>query len=217
MAESDQSSGGKPQHPENYPSQSASAIPPPNSRRVEYPHPFLDGRRVLEPLRDGETLIVPNGTVLPASCLRCGQPSVGKRITDFAVWYPKWFWITVPILGPFATVVFQWLTRRVIIHYWLCQTHQRERSRCRAIAWLGVAVTVAAGLLFVKSLGWDDQRFARSVQPWVLAAIALGFLTASAAALFGRVVRVVWVADGSAALRGVCRQVLDSYPTAIKR
>src|SRR5436309_595580 len=87
-----------------------------------------------------------NEGLLPALCLRCGQPADARQEHVFT-WHPDWvYWLLALSIFPYF-LLRPWLTRRWEARVPLCRRHRRHWRWRRAVGWAG-AVT-SAGLAAV--------------------------------------------------------------------
>ncbi len=99
--------------------------------------------------RNGNVLIVADGTALPDVCLVTGQPTGGKVQNDTPSWIPPWTivaFVLVRLVGIVLMLVMRKSAR--FSYYW---SEEARKKRSTGI-WIGIGITVASVLGFVLAM-----------------------------------------------------------------
>lgn len=125
--------------------------------------------------RDGKYLILPNGSDLPARCIKCNAPVEHdtKRITLY--WHTPWLYLLV-LLNILIYIVVGLIARRThAVTPYLCEDHRRQR-RIRMTIGLGFCFSSLA-LIFVAAQFQLDVLFGLGFLGAFVSLLATIFMT----------------------------------------
>lgn len=154
--------------------------------------------------REGMTLVVTNGVLLPLRCVKCNCTETVSLKSKKFTWYPRWTLVLIVFNILVFAIVALVLQKKVTISYGLCAKHRRQH-------WMAITIAISAVLA--------------SIGLWILAAhmSSPGFGWAGAllfvADLFYLVIavpvlRVQAIRDGKAWLKGACADYLTTLVAA---
>ncbi len=104
--------------------------------------------------RDGKYLILPNGSDLPARCIKCNAPVEHdtKRITLY--WHTPWLYLLI-LLNILIYIVIGLIARRThSVTPYLCDSHRRQR-RTRMTLGLATCFSCVALIFVGAHFQWD--------------------------------------------------------------
>lgn len=152
--------------------------------------------------RRGKDLLVPRGSSLPPTCIKCSAAATTPWRKKF-YWHPPWVFILVLLNLLIYAVVAIIIRKKMELNVPLCDRHHADRKRNRLLGILMIAGCVPAGLLFgvygSGALGWVTglAMFVASVVFFVLA--SMGF-------------RPTRIDDAGGVFRGACEDFLSLLP-----
>jgi len=125
--------------------------------------------------RDGNNLVIPRGSVLPANCVKCGAPAERPWNKEFS-WHTPWLFLlfVLTLLGAVLYLVIAMIIRKKIkLAVPLCDLHHAERRRYMMIGVILLVGCIPFGWFSYGVLGLSDD-----------AGFGIGFLAFFAGLIF---------------------------------
>lgn len=147
-------------------------------------------------------MVMRHETPMPDCCVKCNAPANGQRLTRKLYWHPPAYYLLIFVNLLVYLIVAIFVSRKVIIHIGLCDTHRKRRIWIIAGCW-GAAL---AGLFLVAGgIGVDS-----------IGLILLGFFVLLTALIVGAVlgsqVSAAKIDKEFAWVRGAGRDFLNDRP-----
>jgi len=157
------------------------------------------------PSRTANLLYVPQNSILPANCVKCGQPSTTLVKKTF-YWHPAWVYILIlPGLLIYAIVAMV-VRKGMKLQVPLCDVHSQAR---KTKIWLAVALLlgflpfgIVVGSMLPDSAGWV----------W-LGAVGMFFTGLVLAGIVSNILKPTYIDDSYATFKGASEDFLRQLPT----
>lgn len=106
--------------------------------------------------RKGNLLVVQKGAMLPALCVKCGQPVVGDPAKKTYYWHSPWIFLTI-LIGVLIYVIIAVVVRKKFeLPLPLCEEH---RQRSRRVMWVGLGLFVGPILAAIFLSGFIPDGY----------------------------------------------------------
>jgi hypothetical protein len=156
--------------------------------------------------RDGKILVVPSGSSLPATCVKCGAPASGKPLTKTFSWHSAGYYFLI-FLGLIVYVIVALVVqKKVRIDVPFCEAHRSWRTR----------MNVAGAVLLIGSVPLSFLLMSLEVNGGVVAliAVAMAFSGLVVLAIVGSSFTPVYIDATCAKFKGAGEPFLSLLPSS---
>lgn len=155
--------------------------------------------------REGRSLRVVDGAELPSRCVKCNSSVEVEMRKRTLYWYPQWTFLLIFLNILIFAVVAMCVRRKVSLTYGLCARHRMLRTWGMLGGFGGVALGIVLLILAANYAG------ANGPETWIYIAALVVIVGAIAAGLImAHIFRVEVIRNGSAWLRGVSKDFLET-------
>lgn len=159
--------------------------------------------------RDGDTLVLRIGTLLPPRCVKSNEPETSTWRRKLA-WHPPWVFVLILVHLLIYIIVALIFTKRATFDFPLSQTWRARRRNALLVGWgialLGVATFIAGCVL----AGERSTETAGIIV--MLGSIALPLIGLAWGVLRGRLLSPQKIDDNFAWIKGVSPDYLATLP-----
>jgi len=156
--------------------------------------------------REGDLLLIRDGTVLPARCIKTNQPITARDWTRAAKihWTPPWVWVLLLLSPLVALIVAAILQKKATLTYSLSRPvrsgYLKKSAFSLALFFFGV-------LLLIYSIGSDNPTLQ---MPGIVTAILMLVVGLVLLVVLGKAIAVKRHQDGWFAIKGCSPEFLAS-------
>jgi hypothetical protein len=156
--------------------------------------------------RQGNTLVVPLGAILPTFCVKCGQPGDGEPINRTYYWHTPWLYLLIFFPGLLIYFVVALVVRKKMafpIH--LCHEHHSRRKMFTLVGSLLLLGCIPLGIFAGTQSG-----------PGIGFTVGLGaFITGYVLLAVGRSdLRPQVIDEHHGVFKGACEPFLSQMPSS---
>lgn len=159
--------------------------------------------------RDGSTLVVRPGAVLPPYCYKCGKPARAEPFSRTYYWHAPELYILILLGVLIYAIVAAIVRKKLVVVLPICDEHFRSR---RKLGWTSLTLLVLAVLIPFMLIGLTSSASLAGSVGCVLG-FALGIASLVTYVLFERTLKPERITDDEARLNGACPEFLDRIPT----
>jgi hypothetical protein len=161
--------------------------------------------------RDGKTLMVRKGAVLPDRCIKCNSPADGYQFTRTLSWHRSVYYL-VFLVSPLLYVLIYFSVRwsgKVTVG--LCQRHRARRRWAITLGWLGSLIGL--GLLIAAAF---LEGAARDLAPFAgVGGVVLWFASMIGGIIGASVLNPTKIDKNFIWLKKVSPAYLDTFPELV--
>lgn len=155
------------------------------------------------PYREGNLLVIPTGSSLPANCVKCGAPTADKLSRTFR-WHTPWLYLLIVVGVIFYLIVALVVQKKARVDVPLCSVHRAWRKHMNwtgAILLLGVLPVS----LVLEALGVYGGWIA-------LTCVGMAFGGLAVLAIVGSSLAATYIDENVAKIRGASEEFLSTLP-----
>lgn len=156
--------------------------------------------------REGRILVVPSGSSLPATCVKCGAPISGKSLTKTFHWHSPWLYLLILPGLLFYVIAALVVQKKVRIDVPFCDAHRSWRTR----------MNIAGAVLLLGSVPTSFLLASLELDGGVVALIAVAMVLSGLVvlAIVGSSFTPVYIDETCAKFKGAGEQFLLLLPSS---